>query len=1177
MEFTGTSSSAAARQNEEETPTTMRVTKRNGSFEPVDINKIVKAVSRCCYNLKSVDALRIATKTISGLYDGATTKDLDKLSIQTAAGLIFEEPEYSRLAARLLNNYISKEVANQEIYSFSQSINFGFKEGLINERTAKFVTENSRKLNDAIDETRNDLFEFFGLRTLYDRYLLKNPQKRDVIETPQFFWMRVACGLSETPHEAISLYKLFSSLEYIPSTPTLFNSGAKHEQLSSCFLLDSPQDSLESIYDRYKQIALLSKFSGGIGVAYHRIRSQGSLIRGTNGFSNGIIPWLKTLDSSVAGVNQCFEPETIVFTANGVKEIKNVEKCDLVLGQSGNYREVLEHFTYQQKDAMVEIDVKHSIKPLRVTAGHPFWAIQNVRIEQNIDRILSQIERGVHQAKWVDAGNLQKGDYVAQVIPQETVAVEDFTEEDARMYGILLGDGHLSGKKNEWGVSGNPQNDTHLKFVREYLIKRGIHFWETGRGEETYLQIRFAYSEGVAREAITGRFAGYGKLNLPFTREDIYNETGEKHISRKFSHLPPAQTKALIQGLLETDGGISRGKEIYFTNKSQSLVEGLRYQLLRLGIPTAGQYRERENAHTGTRSNGTIIEFKGISKSFDVRIPAVPEIAELVDCQPLTKFNWFIWQNCIWTRVRSNKSIENVPIVHDLKVEGDETYMTSAALVHNGGKRRGACCVYLETWHADIEDFLELRENTGDEARRTHNLNTANWVSDLFMKRVERDEMWSLFDPKVVPEFPDLFGAEFEKAYLEAEEAQLFYKQVKARDLYSRMMRTLAQTGNGWMTFKDASNTKSNQTGKAENVIHLSNLCTEILEVTNDKETAVCNLGSINAARYLQGGEFDFEKLAKNVRLAVRQLDRVIDLNFYTIPQAKASNMRWRNIGLGIMGLQDVFFQMRLPFDSDEARGISAKIQEEIYFAALTASCELAQEKGKHAAFDETRAAEGVLQFDLWNVTPENTERWDNLRAKVKEHGLRNSLMIAIAPTATIASIAGCYECIEPQVSNLFKRETLSGDFVQINRYLVQELKKENLWTDEIRTKIKLAEGSIQNIAEFPDELKAIYRTSWELPMKSLIDMAAARGAFIDQSQSLNLFMESPNIGKLSSMYMYAWQKGLKTTYYLRSRPATRIAQVTASEAKTEVKKTYTDEESLICSLENPEACDACQ
>lgn len=797
---------AAARQTEETAQTTMRVTKRNGQFEPVDINKIVRAISRCTPSLPNVDVMRIATKTISGLYDGASTKELDKLSIQTAASLIFEEPEYSRLAARLLNQYIEKEVHNQEIYSFSQSIAFGFKEGLMNERVYNFVCENSRKLNDAIDKTRNDLFEFFGLRTLYDRYLLKNPETRDVIETPQFFWMRVACGLAETPSEAIELYHLFSSLEYIPSTPTLFNSGTRHEQLSSCFLLDSPQDSLESIYKKYSDVAMLSKFSGGIGIAYHRVRSQGSLIRGTNGHSNGIVPWLKTLDSSVAAVNQ-------------------------------------------------------------------------------------------------------------------------------------------------------------------------------------------------------------------------------------------------------------------------------------------------------------------------------------------------------------------------------------------GGKRKGAACVYLETWHADIEDFLELRDNTGDDARRTHNLNIANWIPDIFMRRVEGDEMWSLFDPKAVPHFPDIYGEEFEREYLKAEQEGLYKKQVKARDLYGKMMRTLAQTGNGWMTFKDASNNKCNQTAVAGNVVHLSNLCTEIIEVTNDNETAVCNLGSINVARYVGEGGFDFEKLRRNVGLAVRQLDRVIDLNYYAIPSTEDSNMRWRNIGLGVMGLQDVFFQMRLAFDSDEARQISAKIQEEIYYAALDASCELAIAKGAHPAFPETRAARGVLQFDLWGVVPEDMARWDALREKIKENGLRNSLMIAIAPTATIAAIAGSYECIEPQVSNLFKRETLSGDFIQINKYLVKELKAAGLWTDEVRQKIKLGEGSIQAIEEIPAELRAIYRTAWEVPMRSLIDMAADRGAFIDQSASLNLFMESPSIGKLSSMYMYCWQKGLKTTYYLRSRPATKINQVTAEYKVADLVpknsepdvRAYTDEEALACSLENPEACEACQ
>ncbi|NMO21931.1 ribonucleoside-diphosphate reductase subunit alpha [Pyxidicoccus fallax] len=789
------------------TSTTMRVRKRNGGTEPVDLNKIVRAVGRCCVGLPRVDVMRVATKTISGLYDGATTRELDSLSIQTAAALIAEEPEYGRLSARLLSAFIQKEVSNQEIHSFSQSIAAGHKHGLIADRLLQFVQANARKLNAAIDPSRNDLFEYFGLRTVYDRYLLKNPVTREVLETPQEFFLRVACALSgDNAREAIELYRLFSSLEYMPSSPTLFNSGTRHEQLSSCFLLDSPSDELEAIYRKYSDIAMLSKFSGGIGVAYHRVRARGSLIRSTNGHSNGIVPWLKTLDASVAAVNQ-------------------------------------------------------------------------------------------------------------------------------------------------------------------------------------------------------------------------------------------------------------------------------------------------------------------------------------------------------------------------------------------GGKRKGACCVYLESWHADIEDFLELRDNTGDEARRTHNLNLANWVPDLFMRRVEADAEWSLFDPKVVPHLTDLYGEDFEKAYAEAEAKGLAMRKVKARDLYARMMKTLAQTGNGWMTFKDISNRKSNQTGLPQNVIHLSNLCTEILEVTNQGETAVCNLGSLNLGRMVVDGKFDFERLRANAQLALKQLDRVIDLNYYPIPQAASSNMRWRPVGLGLMGLQDVFFQLRLPFDAPEARALSKKISEEIYYAALSTSCELAEQFGAHPAFAETRAAKGELQFDSWGVVPEDTARWDALRERIKKHGLRNSLMIAIAPTATIASIVGCYECIEPQVSNLFKRETLSGDFLQVNRYLVRDLQALGLWNENVRNRIKMAEGSVQDITELPENLRAVYRTAWEIPMRSLIDMAADRGAFIDQSQSLNLFVETPNIGKLSSMYFYAWQKGLKTTYYLRSRPATRIAKATigaggsataAPAAPAPVAKA-TEAEAVACSLENPEACEACQ
>lgn len=524
-----------------------------------------------------------------------------------------------------------------------------------------------------------------------------------------------------------------------------------------------------------------------------------------------------------------------------------------------------------------------------------------------------------------------------------------------------------------------------------------------------------------------------------------------------------------------------------------------------------------------------------------------------------------------YTRVRSRGSLIRSTNGHSNGiVPWLKTLDSSVAAVNQGGKRKGAACVYLETWHADIEDFLELRDNAGDEARRTHNLNLANWVPDLFMKRVEADQDWSLFDPRVVPELTDLYGDAFERAYAQAEAQGKAAKAVPARKLYARMMRTLAETGNGWMTFKDKCNAASNQTARAGNVIHLSNLCTEILEVTSAEETAVCNLGSINLARHFDAdGQFDFEALAETVRLAVRQLDRVIDLNFYPIESARRGNLRWRPVGLGCMGLQDVFFRLRLPFDSEPARALSARIAEEIYLHALETSVELARERGRHPAFADTRAARGELQFDAWGVTPAKTERWSALRARIQQHGLRNSLLIAIAPTATIASIAGCYECIEPQVSNLFKRETLSGDFLQVNRYLVDELKKLGLWTAEMRDAIKLAEGSIQNIPQIPEPLRQIYRTAWELPMRSLIDMAAERGAYIDQSASLNLFMESPNIGALSSMYMYAWKQGLKTTYYLRSRPATKIAKATVS--------AYTPTEAVVCSLENPEACEACQ
>ncbi|MFP3988028.1 ribonucleoside-diphosphate reductase subunit alpha [Streptomyces sp. E11-3] len=514
------------------------------------------------------------------------------------------------------------------------------------------------------------------------------------------------------------------------------------------------------------------------------------------------------------------------------------------------------------------------------------------------------------------------------------------------------------------------------------------------------------------------------------------------------------------------------------------------------------------------------------------------------------------------------------------------TLDSSVAAVNQGGRRKGAACVYLETWHADLEEFLELRDNTGEEARRTHNLNLAHWIPDEFMRRVESGGDWSLFSPSDVPELVDLWGDEFDAAYRKAEAQGLAQKTIPARDLYGRMMRTLAQTGNGWMTFKDASNRTANQTAEPGHTVHSSNLCTEILEVTDDGETAVCNLGSVNLGAFVvEGddgtGDIDWERLDATVRTAVTFLDRVVDINFYPTEQAGRSNAKWRPVGLGAMGLQDVFFQLRLPFDSPEAKALSTRIAERIMLAAYEASADLAERGGPLPAWEKTRTARGVLHPDHYGVQQHWPERWAALRERIATTGMRNSLLLAIAPTATIASIAGVYECIEPQVSNLFKRETLSGEFLQVNAYLVQDLKRLGVWDARTREALREANGSVQGLDWVPDEVRALYRTAWELPQRALIDMAAARTPYLDQSQSLNLFLETPTIGKLSSMYAYAWKQGLKTTYYLRSRPATRIARAASGQsapAAAPIPVQATPEpDAVACSLENPESCEACQ
>ena len=470
---------------------------------------------------------------------------------------------------------------------------------------------------------------------------------------------------------------------------------------------------------------------------------------------------------------------------------------------------------------------------------------------------------------------------------------------------------------------------------------------------------------------------------------------------------------------------------------------------------------------------------------------------------------------------------------------------TARYVDQGGGKRKGAFAIYLEPWHADIFEFLDLRKNHGKEEMRARDLFYALWVSDLFMERVEANADWSLFCPHEAPGLADCFGAEFVELYTRYEKEGRARKVIKAQDLWFAVLDAQVETGTPYLLYKDAANSKSNQQNLG--TIKSSNLCTEIMEYTDANEIAVCNLASLALPRYVINGEFDHQKLYEVTYQATLNLNRIIDGNYYPVAEAEYSNLRHRPIGLGVQGLADTFIQLRMPFESDEAKQLNKEIFETIYFAAMTASKDLAIKDGAYETFKGSPLSEGKFQFDLWDVKPASTRwDWENLRLDVMNHGVRNSLLVAPMPTASTSQILGNNECFEPYTSNIYTRRVLSGEFVIVNKHLLRDLVDRGLWTNNMKDRIITANGSIQDIAEIPADIKELYKTVWEIKMRNIIDMAADRGAYICQSQSLNLFINSPNASKLTSMHFYAWKKGLKTgMYYLRTQAASQAVKFT--------------------------------
>ena len=1354
----------------------MFVTKRNGKMEIIAFDKILRRIRTIGTEVGiKINYTTLAMKVIDQLYNGISTTKIDELSAQQCASLASTHPDYNILAGRITISNHHKNTSSSffdvvtNLYEYKDT--HGKISPLVSHELFKIVQKYKDNWDTLLDYNRDYLIDYFGFKTLERAYLMKI--NKETVERPQHMWLRVAIGIhGDNLLHIKTTYEYMSQKYFTHATPTLFNAGTPHPQLSSCFLLAMEKDSIEGIYNTLKDCALISKWAGGIGLHIHNIRSSGSHIRGTNGSSNGIVPMLRVFNNTAKYVDQCVLPNTIIYTKQGPMHIsKCISGITEIFNRTGQFEtieNVLEH-PWDGQIHQITLDCNSSTI-LNITPEHPVYVLQNYANESSTT-IQNDLDLGLAKFEWVDAKDITSNDLIIYSIPQHIVDFQSLTEEICYIYGIILSGMILY---NENG--NNKRNDSNYIYVMNTPKK--IQELESFL---TYMHIQYE----VKIQDFYNVIVWEKNVNLPFRHSDFYSSSNNDcfTIGQRWLFLPNNK----IEKILETLDPVSF--------HCVSVQPFLFFLKLRLGIVQ----------------------------------------------------NSKLYQNFVFVPVKSNIISSYRGVVYDLQMTIEHNYLLNNGLVHNGGgKRNGSFAIYLEPWHSDIELFLQMRKNHGDEELKARDLFYALWIPDLFMERVKSDGKWTLMCPDECPGLSDVYGDDFISLYTKYESDERGKKTVKARELWFQILDAQMETGTPYLLYKDASNKKSNQknigtikssnlcvapetqiltdkgyfeiqsmvnqkvniwngeefsevtvhkTGenqelidvytndgckltctkyhkffiqtnnnisivesqnlkegdkiikcdypiidngvemknaythgffcgdgtKKENVdlqksfdveenpdvpqnyslttklewfsgycdyngfiskkgdheqlelssineeillkiklmlqtcginpkvskmkeksvykllissndlqklvtigfrpkmlqinsdthIHKSNKkthsfikiktienngriddtycfnepkkhsgifnglitsqCTEILEYSDENETAVCNLASIGLPTFVDKSTnpptFDYVKLHQISKLVTYNLNRIIDVNYYPTPKTERSNKRHRPIGIGVQGLADVFMMMNLPFASDESKQINKLIFETIYHGALTESCRLAQIEGKYETFDGSPASRGELQFDLWNVEPCSTRYdWNALKNDIKFHGLRNSLLLAPMPTASTSQILGFNECIEPITSNIYSRRTIAGEFILANKYLMNDLIALDLWNEKIKNNIIANHGSIQHLEMIPPEIREKYKTVWEIPMRSLIDMAADRGAYICQSQSLNLWLEDPSYSNLTSMHFYSWSKGLKTgIYYLRRRGRHQAQQFTIEPEKKENSGEYEEDE--ICEM----------
>lgn len=1537
----------------------MRVTKRNGELEDISFDKILNRIKKLGNEANiNINWSALSMKVIDQLYDKISTTKIDELAAEQCASLSTLNPDYSTLAARIVVSNHHKNTDAEFFTVAEQLYNFkdihGCQWPLVSDSLWEFTQKYRTEINDIIVHDRDHLIDYFGFKTLERAYLFKIGKK--VVERVQHMWMRVSIGIHGDINDPNSLnlvretYDLMSQKYFTHATPTLFNAGTQRPQLSSCYLIAMEDDSIDGIYNTLKDCALISKYSGGIGLHIHNIRAKDSHIKGTNGKTDGLVPMLRVFNTTARYVNQCFTPDSWVYSKNGPRQFKDIVVADELVTVDGSFKKVNEVIINNVSKEIMEIRVTNSMFPIKVTKEHELYLIKS----------------GTCKPDYYSASNLGLDDFVGFPIPtfEEDNNINDL--DYYKFYGMMLINGTIDSNNSmiKIQVMNNKYiNNNHINFINEYFDRYDVsYFLQRDKNiYENYYIIKWNNSENkklnICREM------------LYYTNESLEKEEKEqeqdqyKQIWNDFLHLPKDKVKSLIEGIKYAQMTYPFITLKEFLCDSLLLTMQLRYLFLRTGVLTSG-YK------TDSNNNKYILRI-----SEKVKLEDLHEILNVTIYPDDIEDEYFECEGMLWSRIKSINYTEYSGNVYDFNMVDNHNYLTDMGLVHNSGKRNGSFAVYLEPWHPDIYDFLDLKKNHGDEEQRARDLFYALWIPDLFMERVkETNGKWSLFCPNECPGLSDVYGSEFVELYTKYETSGKARRTVQARELWFAILDSQMETGTPYLLYKDAVNKKSNQknlgtikssnlcvapetliltdkghikisslegqnvnvwngeefskvtimkTGinqeimdvytddgsklsctpyhnfyiqhnystksiekieannlkpndklikceypiidgcdtmpyaythgffcgdgtyvnktdepetcckfKAlknhffckrhlpyetetyllskeyiledeENICHansyvkkaivflygdkmklldfldkrsykinkingnshrinallpmdlnekfdtpsnycsvkdklnwfagycdadgcisrngdneqlqvasinkeflekiklllqtcginpkirlcqertksflpdgkgdykffdvkplyrllitscdlynlyclgfrpkrliisgnkpardakqfikilrieknnriddtycftepkkhmgifngiLTGQCTEITEYSDDKETAVCNLASIGLPTFVKESSdnsckkvFDYDKLHEVTKVITNNLNKVIDVNFYPTEKTRVSNLKHRPIGIGVQGLADTFILLDIPFNSPDALQVNRLIFETIYHAALEQSNEQAitrlncftsssftedeirlldePRRGAYSSFIGSPASLGILQYDMWQVTPTpGRYDWSLLKDSIMKHGLRNSLLIAPMPTASTSQILGFNECFEPLTSNIYSRGTLAGEFIIVNKYLLRELIDLGVWNEQVKNNIIANKGSIQQLTNLPEHIRNKYKIVWEIPMKQLIDMSADRGAFICQSQSLNLWMEDPVYNKLTSMHFYAWNKGLKTgIYYLRRKAKHQAQQFTIE--PTKVISSTTEENEEICDM----------